>query len=377
MVVIEALNPTRADHGATEVVVVHQQSFEMETIPQCIIRTGFKLSSKFYYRNSKTGDVMIESLPTIGDEDGLLSLNDAIQNREELLSYFDAVEQAADLYSNEFLFRHFALDFSIYDAEGERKLLDFPFHRSFSKIYGMLRYWMNEASNGAYHFQYDNKILDVLRHREYMCFSEFQIVAPLVNNVNVEQKEEYKEKKLIIPQDIKLSKGYKAIPTNKFRTLARPFLNTFWHELFLTENFCRQVSKEYGLYENIWMYRRLVPQDIDLLILSQNNRPLFVEVQDVLELSTGAEDCIFSDPEVMIIGVLKKGLLRIGDKVAVLNSCYDELVRYTVDSIEHASAGDIEKASPEIASKYGDNRFVIGFKGKRKQDFDGAVYLSK
>ena len=47
------------------------------------------------------------------------------------------------------------------------------------------------------------------------------------------------------------------------------------------ENFCRRVSKEYGIYENIWSHRRLVPENIDKLILSQNQLSLFLEIQEI------------------------------------------------------------------------------------------------
>lgn len=349
----------------------------MEIIQQCIIRSGFQLLPDFYYRNKKTGEIMTEPLIAIGDKEHFLSLDAAIVSKEELMSYFDAVNGAVDLYGNEFIFRHFALDFSIYNSENGRKLIDFPFHRSFSNLYQMLKYWMDETKNGEYFFRYDNKVLDVYRHRDYISFTKIQLVSPSAEKTNIERDALTGEEMPPPLETIAFPDGWEGIPIITFRTPARAFLNVFWHELFRAENFCRQVSKQLGIYENIWDYRRLVPEDIDKLIMSQNQLSFFLEVQDAFELSIEGKYFTPSRKSAMVTGVLKKGTLHIGEEIICLNGCYKEEFRCTVEAIEQPPIGNITEASLEVASQNGDDRFTIEVKDKNKKDFDSVFYICK
>ena len=235
---------------------------KMETIQQCTIRSGVQLPAEFYYRD-ETGGVMTAPLPCIGDGEHFLSLDDAIAAKEELLAYFDAVDQAIDLFGSEFVFRHFSLDFSILDAESGRLMLHFPYHRSFSSLHEMLNHWMDEGKEGELFFSFDGRELIVYRRKENICFSYRQDEKTREpGNKEISGTNE--------PEDLETEK----LPV-EFQTPARPFLNSFWRELFRAENFCRKVSKEYGSYENIWENRRLVPADIDRCSCRKPNVVLF------------------------------------------------------------------------------------------------------
>lgn len=349
----------------------------METIQQCIIRSGFQLPDDFYYRNSKNGNIGIESLTNIGDAEHFLSLDGAIAAKEELMRYFDAVNQCIDLYGNEFLFRHFSLDFSIYNSVTGRKLLDFPYHRSFNQLYEMLKYWMDEANNGKYFFRYNNKILEVYRDREYIYFSKYQRLVSSEEEPEVEQNKTNTAELPPPLETITFSDGCKGIPLIAFRTPARAFLNIFWHELFRTENFCRQISKEYGVYENIWTNRRLFPQEIDQLILSQNQLSCFLEVQNILDHSEEGKYFTPSRKAALISGVLKKGTIYTGEEVICLNSCYKEAFRCMVETIEQPPLGSIPEASLQVVSEVGNDRFALEIKGKSKKDFESVFYICK
>ena len=349
----------------------------METIQQCIIRAGFQLPTNFYYRNKKTGEVMTEALIETGDKEDFMSLDAAIVAREKLMSYFDAVDQAINLYGNEFVFRHFALDFSVYYSSNGRRLLGFPYHRSFSKLYEMIKHCMDESKEGGYFFEYDNTLLNMHQHREHIYISYFQLIRPTSTTHESEQPRKSDEQMPPQPETIRFSNGEQGIPIIIFRTPARPFLNTFWHELFRTENFCRKVSKEYGVYQNIWTNRRLVPANIDQLILSQNQMSLFFEVHDAFELST--EGKYFSKPKqnLIVTGALKKGSLNPADEVVCLNSCYKEKFRCVVTVIEQPPVGNVSKANLEMVTINGDDRFALEISDKSKQDFESVFYICK
>lgn len=346
----------------------------MQTIQQCIIRSGLRLPSEFYYRN-KTGEVMVEPIKAIGDNENILSLNDAIACKENLVEYLNTVDECIDLYGNEFVFRHFELDFSVYDFETGRKLLDFPYHRSFYKLHEMLKSWMDEANNGKFFFRYNYTALDVYRRNIYICFSKYQLIAPTSEN-SAELPNNLATEELPPPlETVEFSDGWKGIPIITFRTSTRTFLNAFWRELFRAENFCRQVSKQCGVYENIWTYRRFVPQNIDELILSQNQMSFFFEVEDLFDLSVEGKYFTPSSKAVMVVGQMKKGVLHSGDEIICLNSCYEEEFRCTVESIEQPSVRNITEISFEAASKNGDNRFAIKIDNKKTQDFDYVFYI--
>lgn len=320
---------------------------------------------------------MVEPITAIGDNENVLSLDDAIAYKENLVEYLDIVDECIDLYGNEFVFRHFQLDFSVHDFETGRKLLDFPYHRSFYKLHEMLKYWMDEANNGKFFFRYNNTVLDVYRRNSYICFSKYQLIAP-TNEEPAELANNLATEELPPPlETVEFPDGWKGIPIITFRTPTRTFLNAFWRELFRAENFCRQISKQCGVYENIWDYRRLVPENIDELILSQNQMSFFFEVEDLFELLVEGKYLTPSSKAVMVVGQLKKGALHSGDEIICLNSCYKEVFRCTVESIEQPPDRNISEINLEKALKNGDNRFAIKIDNKNRQDFDYVFYICR
>ncbi|HHT28984.1 hypothetical protein [Petrimonas mucosa] len=336
----------------------------METIQQCTIRSGVQLPAEFYYRD-ETGGVMTAPLPCIGDGEHFLSLDDAIAAKEELLAYFDAVDQAIDLYGSEFVFRHFSLDFSILDAESGRLMLHFPYHRSFSSLHEMLNHWMDEGKEGELFFSFDGRELIVYRRKENICFSYRQDEKTREpGNKEISGTNE--------PEDLETEK----LPV-EFQTPARPFLNSFWRELFRAENFCRKVSKEYGSYENIWENRRLVPADIDRLLLSQNQMSFFLDVEDVYNLSQEGKYLTPSSKRLMIGGILKKGFLRAGDEIVCLDSTYLEICKCVVESLIRPPGDPDTDTCVEIVRQERPERIGIIVKDKELEDLDGVFYISK